>query len=316
MEVDFRHIDGEIVGVTVDENGNEQLAGIKGGSFSMGQGTVETPASGANDIPQFDQLKTVVSRGKVFADDGELYDHPNDAEEAATDFIQLGPGTFESFGISTPGLAVRGSGSGTLVDGESGGAINIGADNVTVADLDVTHLLEGDDRTLIYGDSSVGSTLRNVTIRQSDGRAVWSGESWDIVGCTFESSSNSAVYLPHVKTKVVRCTFGSGVHEGIDADLGPSNNNSFINNFFDNVQNSSIMAGGINDIVIGNICLNSGFTAIYSTEANQMVGSNRATGADGVIKVYGTDDIIFNNRVTSIDTASATTPELDSNITG
>lgn len=321
-----------VAGELVDANDRVTVNGVLPGSGGSGLWTqtsdgVLSPAAGqpvsVGDL-QFDSapatgVSAAISEGTVYADDGNVYDTAQAAQDAATDYIQLGPGTFSTFNVNTAGLTVQGSGRGTLVDGGSGRAITVGADNVTISNLAAQNTPEGGTASVIHGDTSLNSAVHNVTIPQAEKHAIWTGKGWNITGCTIEDASNNGngVYITHPHVKVMGCDFRGAIEgKGITGAGTAVARMEIIGNVFDSLPNTSINTDGPGCIVLGNVVLNSGFTAIYVMGDNSMVGFNRATGTDGVIKVYGTNDIIANNRVTSIDTTNATTPTMDANIEG
>lgn len=141
-------------------------------------------------------IPKVVSDGTVLADDGNVYDTVQAAENAASDWIFIGVGTFaEAVTVDTAGLLIRGSGRGTLIDGGTDGtALQVNAARVTVKDLDLKttagagNLFDGLDAD---ADEFHGENIR---IRDSDNEGFTLGAGGGA------SAQYSTLYNCHVES--------------------------------------------------------------------------------------------------------------------
>lgn len=244
--------------------------------------------------------------GKALADDGNLYDTVQGAENAATDWMFVGPGTFaEAVVIDTAGLTVMGSGYDTLIDGGiTSHAIAIDVADVTVQNLSVQTTAAGGNayRGIIARSTGTGDniTIQGCTVRDSDDNGIEMNAGTDhlIENCTVEAADGYGIETASVRTIITNC-YATGCVVGIYASTG---------------SDDSIITNCITDTTSND--------GINGSSPDQLIGGNRIHNAgDHGIQVGGTDQIIFNNRVSGstnadIDTAGATTPTTDGNSTG
>jgi len=117
-------------------------------------------------------LTTALKDGEVLADDGYVYSSVQAAQDAASSWIFIGPGTFnENVTIDTPGLTVRGSGYDTLLSaGDGEYAVEVQSDNVVIQDMRLTNDYSS---TIEYAIRLVGNNpvIRSVWIDDA-GRGI------------------------------------------------------------------------------------------------------------------------------------------------
>jgi len=264
-------------------------------------------AVGGNS-PVTAMLANSLKERKPLADTGELYDSIQAAENDASAFIFVPPGTFnESVTIDTAGLTLLGSGRATLINGgTSGDAITIGVSNVTVSNLSVQTTAGAGNtyRGVLASTGANRCTIRNVTVRDSDNAGIefQAGADHTVVNCTVENSDGNGIYT----TGSPRCII-----------IG----NLLTNNGGD--QNDSGIDIRSNDtIAVNNIVQNSAQHNVYIGPAadDSLIGGNRLiNGGDHGIRDRAVDSILFNNRVsdaTNGDISSDNNGTLDGNLTG
>lgn len=222
-----------------------------------------------------------ITNGKVLADDGNLYDTVQAAENSASDWIFIGVGTFsESVTVDTSGLDINGAGRGSLVDGGSSDAFVINAANVSIEDIAVqTTAGDGNNVDGISTDTNADTvTVRNVWVIDSDqhGVALTNGTDHSVSEVIVEASDDDGIRVSGDDSQVRdNRVLGTDSGHGIN--------------------------GSGNDQIITD---------------NRVAGA----GDDG-INISGTDQILTENRVSGsanddIDDSSATTPATSTNITG
>jgi hypothetical protein len=108
----------------------EKGLGINAQMESVNTGSVNIASGGIIE----GVLSQAVTHGLVLADDGKLYESVQAAENNATDWMFIGPGSFdEPLVIDTTDLTVVGSGKSTVINGgDASDAIRVEASNVTV----------------------------------------------------------------------------------------------------------------------------------------------------------------------------------------
>lgn len=246
-----------------------------------------------------------VSEGKALADDGNVYDSIQAAENAASSWVKVGPGEFnESISIDTTGLHLSGSGKRSkILPYSSGGAISVqlGADSVTISNLSVRSF---DGSNVITTDAS--DTVID-TVYGIDG----SGTPGDF----FRANTDAA------SPKAFNC-----VVDGSQYDTGLVTNASqsiFANNILVNC-NRGIAANTGDNIWVANIVDatrgSQGIQLTGSGDGDNLIGFNSISdAATNGIEVDGADNIVFNNRVRNSGSSNiadnATNTVLDANLT-
>lgn len=249
-------------------------------------------------------LGQALSRGTVLADDGNLYDSVQEAENAASDWIFIGPATFnEAVTIDTAGLLVQGAGRDTLIDGGvSGHAIDIAAANVVVTNLSV-QTTAGGGNTNRGIDTSTGADsgiISNVWVRDSDNHGIFltNGADWMVLHCIVESADNVGITNATTRTIIAGCfassTGNNGIANGGDDGL-------IAGCISTNAGNNGINSGVGNDtMIVGNRVISATTNGINIAATDQIVSGNRisSSGSDD-INDLGTNTLVHGNRTGS-----------------
>lgn len=237
-----------------------------------------------------------VLQGKALADDGNIYDSVQTAVDNASGYVFIGPGTFnESVTIDTSGLMMEGCGRDTLIDPGSGSdAITVSsATDVTVQNLSArTDSGQGSGYNAFTADSNSNKlTVRNVTVRQSDGTAITCGGSDTMVSnCTIENGDDGAIHIDGDRGILTNCNA-----DGVGGrNLQTSHDSICANNVVLNSGSRSINEGNNDAITIGNRVHNSNDDGIYVNVSNDVIIANNrvsdSSGTDINIKDAAVDD--------------------------
>jgi hypothetical protein len=243
------------------------------------------------------------------ADTGELYDTVQEAENAASAFVFVPPGTFtESVTINTSGMTLLGCGNATTINGSTvGTAITSNASNITIENLSVkTTAGAGNSIHAIgTGASSTELTVKSVTVTESDNNGIFITNGTDniVINCTVENcdangiqfNGTSPVRNRVIGNTLINCAGDGSIKFGGDQDDGVISHNMV----FDSQGNNGIVCNG-ND---------------------NTVGSNRVDNSPGNgIFIGGIDNILYNNRISDSSSQdidnNGTNTTLDGNLTG
>lgn len=246
-------------------------------------------------------LAESVAEGKALADDGEMYDTVQAAVDAASGWVFVGPGTFnESVSITTDGLAVKGCGYDSLIDGgTSGDAILVDAADVIIQNISCrTDSGQTDNYNGVQGTTAAsGCTVDNVNVIETAKQGVEIPAPDAIVAnCHLETTSDSS----------------NGIRLGDGAII----RSCLIDNFSNGTNNN-----GDDIIIAGNIITDCSNRGMLVDGDNYTVGQNRVinSGSDG-IAAQGDNNIIYNNRVSGSGgddiSDTGTGNVLDDNLTG
>jgi len=273
------------------DSGNDraQLADVTNATF------VHFPRNLGTDLVRGHFAETV-DEGKALADDGETYDSIQDAVDAASSWVKVGPGNFnERVVITTNGLTLSGSGNKTIIQSEtnSDGAVDIDTGDVTVSDLSVISGNRGVSSVDVNSGSN--NVIRNVYVREAT-RGLRLFNNGIISGCTVENCTNVSIRPD---------TDGSGC--------------IVTNNIVQNCDTSGIVANQDDVIITYNTVKNVVDTGIRVAGDDYLIGGNVIDGVSGAQEGIdtGNNGIVFNNRViapaTIVDNGTNTT--LDANNT-
>jgi len=244
-------------------------------------------------------LVKALKEGKPVADDGRTHNTIQAAERAASGWVFIPPGTFnESVEINTDGLTLRGSGYNTLVDGDNSRPIIINSPDVSVRHLSVrNNPSSSGTRCLDTGTDATNGQISNVFVRASQRRGITvrHGSDWLIHNCTVANTDKGTAIRPDtLRTTVHACITKSSVeNRGVYIS---SNSDSSI------VSNCVLNNDGTNDTLGGK-------------SNNSIYIGNRGVSNVGFTLFGGTDNIVANNRVNSINDGGTNTL-LDANLTG
>lgn len=220
-------------------------------------------------------LANALRERKPLADDGALHDTVQEAENAASSFVFVPPGTFnESVTIDTAGLTLLGSGNATVISGTS---ISVSSDvgNVTVKDIQTKN---SDGISL----SGANSKILNCYMDSGDGIGFRVNAANSIIqNCTVKNVGNRGIRLEGVRSTAIANTVdsvGSNVASGYGIQSG-TDDMIVANNIVRNADFDGIFIQGNDSIVIGNRCHNNGDDGIEiaSTATDCITANNRCS---------------------------------------
>lgn len=218
-------------------------------------------------------VSQAMAKGKVFADDGNIYDSIQTAVDNASNYVKVGPGTFnESIKIDTLGLKIVGSGHSTVIDSTG---IGVAIDSSTASDVVVRSLrVKGDgndniktgtrnrlDNIYVEGEASDNSIVLNnssicintILAGNSSFGVRTNGEGCIISNCVVRSESNyfSAIVLSSDDNIVSNCFVeATNVTNGIQN--ASSSDNVITGNRIVNSSDTGIYFNGSSDVILAN----------------------------------------------------------------
>jgi hypothetical protein len=222
-------------------------------------------------------LTAALNDGEVLADDGSVHESVQAAQDAASSYIFVGPGTFnESVTIDTPGLTVQGSGHDTLIDGgTSGSAIAANADDVTLSSFSARSTNQSNFNIDAVRSTGTSTHIANVFVDESDSDGIRTdGVDSVIKSCTVEGNVEGACIAQDgnrsiIDSCIMRNTGLNGISISAD-DCIASNNN------IDSVNDDGWQSGSGSDlIVIGNRIHNVGNRGVAIGGFDVIVANNR-----------------------------------------
>lgn len=246
---------------------------------------------------------TALNDGEVLADDGYVYESVQAAQDAASSWIFIGPGTFnEKVIVDTSGLTIVGSGYNTLVDGgTSGNAFGTGASNITIRNLSVQTTSGGGTGAdgIQTNSGSDSLTIENVTVRDSDRFGIYLSNGTDHIvnNCTVEAVENSGIVSGSSRVQIVNSTILGGV-SGQGINTGGTGENIVSNNVIQNTDRGINVGSGDDGIIIGNriiSCASDGID-VGSNANDNIVAKNRISDSGGAdINDNGTGTLLDSN---------------------
>lgn len=242
-------------------------------------------------------------------DRGVTHAKVQNAIDNANSHVMVGPGTFEEqLSITTDGLAVRGAGGGTIIDGTDGQAIDVTASNVDVEQLAARNTRDGAGNADVFDldGTADGATVRFVRVLRSDGRGFRIvADNCTLIGCHSDETDNSGFDFSSSSTDsvavgcVARDATGSQGFELNGSRIGVSgcvSDNAGQNGFFVTGTDCGIVAStsesagadGIDDdgtrtVIVGNTVTNETDDAINTDDATNPIvfGNNPASANQG-----------------------------------
>lgn len=271
------------------DSGNDraQLADVANGTF------VHFPRNLGTDLTRGHFAETV-DEGKALADDGETYDSIQDAVDAASSWVKVGPGTFnESLYLTTANLSVFGSGDKTIVHSTSSPCFDIVSDNIRVNNLKVT----GDSSVNLISINSTNATIDNCTgdggnrfISNSDfgGAKIVNNNCANTNDQGIGGFQEGAI----VAHNIVKNTGEQGITSGNPANVVIANNT-----VIDAGTDGIILPPNSHDsIIIGNTVDGYGSTGITVTATDCIIANNRIIGSGTDIDDSGTNTVLDANN--------------------
>jgi parallel beta-helix repeat protein len=238
-----------------------------------------------DDSPATAMLANSIRDGKPLADDGSLYDTIQAAENAASGFVFVPPGSFTNeVNITTSGLTMYGSGRSSRIEPSNTNVVSVNAEyvdirNLTIAATGVGHGVQ------IFSDYA---TVANTEIDGSGTYGIHADSCryTTIDSVYFSQTGSDSVRLsgdPSAYNVVTNCV---SVSSGSDAfrSYGPS----------DDGLNSA------DNIIAYNVAIapdSNGFVA--DDRGDNIIVGNRihAAGGNGIYLFDGDDNIVVNNRI-------------------
>lgn len=269
-------------------------------------GTVDASQAfvgGPNETAVAETFTNALVEGKPLADDGALYSTVQDAENAASSWVFVPPGTFnESVTIDTAGLTLEGVGYESYIDGGTiGDAITIDASNVTIRSISVgtTYGAGNANSVIVTGTNADSGLITGVVVRESDYYGIWpsDGTDWTISNCRVDNTESASIRVGGARSIVFGC-----VVTNADAVAG-------------------VYVGGDDSIVSSCVFDSAGGKTINLQGSDSIaIGCRIHNASEHGIEVNSADSIVANNRVSdSTDTDindSGTGTATDANLTG
>jgi len=291
---------------------------LRGNNGTAGQ-VLKTDGSSTSwaSVSAGGKFEDALANGKVLADDGNLYNSIQTAENNSSTYIFIGKGVFnESVTIDTTGLTVIGAGRETVVDGDKaiGISVSSGTTDVTIKNLNARTTGGGGNFAPAIRLEGADSKVENVKVTDSDR----SGIRIDATNCTISNSivegiesGEPAVFVYGEESIIENCKFDSDIEVGkVRCKILGNNVTSGTILAHENsiVKNNTVTSNGAEGIQInqgetiveGNVVNNPTGTGIKA--ASQSFGSqvcnNHVQGSSGTgIDVFSDDIVVQGNRV-------------------
>lgn len=217
-----------------------------------------------------------VSEGKALADDGNVYDTIQEAENAASSWVKVGPGDFrESVTIDTAGLTLEGSGERSKINGGQNSSVNVNSSDVTVRDISATGSKNGS--IALFSDSFATSFI-NCSVTGANGGIQAQGDEAIVANCRVEDTGGNGIRAS-TNSITYNCTVKGAANTGWLVYAGGNGDNAIIANC---------------------VVTDSGNEGITYFTNDGIVIANRVDGsASNGINAGGNDIIIANNRVSN-----------------
>lgn len=266
-----------ITSITGSVTGGTQITDLVGDQLDIEAGVLHV-----------DGISRAIANGSVYADDGDVYSTIQAAEDAASSFIFIGPGTFqENVVVDTVDLRVTGAGRSTFVDGQgTEKAIEIAANGVTVE-----YLQAATDAASGFAAIGADATFNDVTVMRTfvsnagDVGIDGDGERWFVGLNRIQDTDDAGVHM-----------FGPGT----GADVS---DNQVMLNMIQNTGAEGILSeGNPAGIVALNTIEDTGNHGIRNTNNSPLAAilgnSIRLTaGSTDGIRLLGLGTLAFGNRI-------------------
>lgn len=267
---------------------------------------------GANSVKTGGPTETAITTTIVnslvdnepLADDGETYADIQTAENNASGWVFVPPGTFtENIVVDTQNITIVGSGRSTLVDGQTNGeAITISQSDVTIRNLSAktTDNNNGTNSAIqLTSGSASDCTISGINIRESDKG-----------GITDVDNNPNCVYL----NNNIETSFGTAIEPDSDRGIVSGNIIGTVTNQVLILQNE----GPAQDCVVSNNVAESfggdGFRASGGADSIFIANSALSGTGDG-LDIFTPNVIVANNRANSLNDSGTGTIR-DGNLLG
>lgn len=256
-------------------------------------GTTASVPTGVSTDLLSGKFAQTVSEGKALADDGNVYDTIQAAENAASSWVRVGPGTFtDPVTIDTNGMTLVGSGEGTVLNKRV--IVDLGITGVTIDSMRIE--MEGQSGTAVRS-SGEGTLVRNLHIvsdTDPDTAIKANADQMLIDNCRIDGFRNGVLF----EDSYSRC--------------------SCVNSIIENSSSTGCNIQGEDHLCQNNIIDNSAQEGIFISDNDCIVRGNVVRNSAVGIDVIGIDNLVAKNRVYNNDTNisdSGTQTLLDANIT-
>lgn len=284
-------------------------------SFDTGNNRMEIRNSANNNITHvaknqsgslFPSDFADVLAGQALADDGTLHSTVQAAENAASGWVFVGPGSFtESVSLDTAGLSLIGSGRDTVVGtSDTSDAIGLGANDLHIESL---HVDQQNGGNCIDTNDFAGqrATITNVSMHGSGS-----------AGLRLYAYTDITVSNVRVTDAGPGIIYGTGGHRGVATNMH-IDASGLADGTSDGVQVFEADDLLISDSVVTNL---PDFGMVIDGNDCVVIGNRVDNAANDGIDIRNTDNIIANNRISGSGNADiddqGTGTVLDANVTG
>jgi hypothetical protein len=251
-------------------------------------------------------LTAALNDGEVLADDGSVHESVQAAQDAASSYIFIGPGTFnENVTIDTTGLTVQGSGYNTLIDGGSDGqAINVNANNVIISRITAKTTNGGNNTRSAIEVTSSNVLVKSCKVTEADEYGINAASNAENVSIVDNIIENANLYGVAVRGRsiVSGCTVKSSGNgfRGANESANVPFDNIYSNCIALNVDGNGFKITDDDSIVIGCRCSNAGIDGIVIQGVDNIIANNRISDSGSTnISDVGTGTVLDGNNTGS-----------------
>jgi hypothetical protein len=253
------------------------------------------------------KLAETVSEGKALADDGNVYDTIQDAENAASSWVKIGPGTFNGpITVDTPQITISGSGDRTKIVGTGNPLIALDANDITFRDLSV-QCNNTSISAIRAGDSATtdGVEVRNIRIERANQAIGYFSSSTDgvIANCTVENTAGFNFFRADGGHLVINNKISDveGIGMNLDNEDSLLRDMVVANNIITDVTGDGIEMKTADSIILANRISDCGSFGVQlgGSSVDNIVGNNRLSRCtDGGVNDGGTGNVLDANLTT------------------
>lgn len=241
------------------------------------------------------RLVTALKNEEPMADDGETYPTIQAAENAASSWVFVPPGTYnESVNINTEGLTLKGSGYSTQIVSDSGNAISLDS-KATVRDLRVNaqgtnNGIAGDEGIVIncvaeepgeYGIGVGAGLIQNCRVDGTNGAS---------------GAKNIGLFGDGPGPIIVVNSISKNSQEQGIQTFGATTPSVVANNIVTGSASSGLEMNGDDTVIIGNRVINSGGNGINIGGDNNIIANNRSSDStNSDVNDFGSGNTLDSN---------------------
>lgn len=248
-------------------------------------------------------LTTALNDGEVLADDGYVYSLVQAAQDAASSWIFIGPGTFnEAVTVDTAGLSIFGSGHDSHIDGgTTNHAIDVTSNNVTINSIQASTTAGSGNAYSAINVSGSSATIKNIYISASDDRGVWLAggsdhtvvdsytENCDLFGVKTDPGVPRVIYSGCISTGNRNDQLRTDGQDCLISSCVAYNGGSGTNV-------RGITMGGADGVIIGCRVHNMPDAGIRNESADCIIANNRVSGSSPNLDIVGAGSITDGNN--------------------